>query len=238
MINADRQQPNAMGYLIGGLRGHGEAAAAGAGAGGVGAAAGAGAGGMLGASAGAGPRRVIYSPADGGYVLADDIVFRWAPEPKPHVITLAIEDNNGSVLWREEGVDGAVGQLISESARKTLRDYRDEKKSGPFRFVLVSETGSKRSVDFSVLSVDDERVVRNELERWEGQEPVLRHLGRALVFRKRGMTFDVVQEYEAALASAPQSDALSRATMEVYRNTGIWQASAASATRAPEKRSK
>src|SRR6267142_4690152 len=172
MINADRQQPNAMGYLIGGLRGHGEAAAAGAGAGGVGAAAGAGAGGMLGASAGAGPRRVIYSPADGGYVLADDIVFRWAPEPKPHVITLAIEDNNGSVLWREEGVDGAVGQLISESARKTLRDYRDEKKSGPFRFLLVSETGSKRSVDFSVLSVDDERVVRNELERLEGQEPV------------------------------------------------------------------
>lgn len=171
---------------------------------------------------GAGATRVVFSPTGGSYVFVDDIVFRWAPSLQTRV-NLAIEDINGKLLWQEEGVDGALGQLVSESARKVLRQYRDEKKSTQLRFVLVDQTGSKTSVAFSILAVEDEKAVRNELARWDGQQTVLRHLGRALVFRGRGMTFDAAQEYEAALASAPGSAALSRATMQARREAGMWE---------------
>jgi hypothetical protein len=161
-----------------------------------------------------GPNRIVLSPS--GRVLADEVVFRWQPGGGLRVLTLAIQDDNGKLLWQQEGVDGATGELTSESARQALGKYRDEGTTGRLRFVLRTDAGREESVEFSVLSVDEEQALRKGLALWDDQRAVLRHAGRAVEFSDHGMIFEAAQEYQAAQKSAPESVALSDAEIGAH----------------------
>ena len=161
----------------------------------------------------------IFSPANGSVVKPDDLVFRWVPSPALRAFSLEITRAGEGVIWHQEVADGPAGSLTSDSARQVLLEHRD--KEGPLVLKLSDQSDKENELVFSLLSVKEERSLEQELASWDKKKDgLMRHLGRARVFARHLMLTEVAEEYEAALAEAPESRDLLRRTIEAHQRTG------------------
>jgi hypothetical protein len=160
---------------------------------------------------------VVYSPADGSSVRAANFVIAWIPRKDIATISFVIEDENDKdkELWRQEGVNAALGQLISNEARIALAKYRDAGDAGPLTLVLSDSGGGESRTSFSPLSVEDEQGLDRELGRWDKETTgLMRHVCRAYSFSSRHMLTETAAEYDAALELDPESHDLLAAAIE------------------------
>lgn len=180
----------------------------------------------------------IYSPAPLAKVSPALFEVRWTLKLPPDASVLLIREQSkwGRELWRQKIGGPASGRLVSKEARRALAKYREEHGHGPLRLVLLDGAGRELySTSFSILTASDERSVARELAFWDKRPAGLwRRLGRAGVFIRHRMFGEGADEYEAALALAPESEELLRRTIEAHRQTGNADREAALTRRLPD----
>jgi hypothetical protein len=164
---------------------------------------------------------VIFSPANDSVITPGRFAIRWVASVGDKNITLAILDDAKKVIWREQNAEEETGQLVSESARQALLKFRSAGGKGVLTLTLAHPDEQTEQVRFSVLSLESEASLAKELVEWNREKAsLLRHAYRAYAFSSRGMLAEVVEEYEAALAEAPDSRNLLAATIVANRNIG------------------
>ena len=163
----------------------------------------------------------IYSPPEGGAVIASKFVMRWRIRPPLGKLTVALLNGKGAELWHLEKVDGASGALDSDAARKALTAYRDNGDSiHQAKLVFKDESDVKVSVAFTVLTREQERALEKELGQLNTGLKLYHHVQRASVFDSYRMYDMVAAEYDLALNGAPESRDLLRAAMNAHARTG------------------
>jgi hypothetical protein len=161
-------------------------------------------------------KTAIYSPAAESVVWAENLVFRWIPQKGTGFISLVIEDENGTTLWRKDAVPDSDGILDSDEARKVLA-----KLQGEVSLNMITLGGDRIEVPFGLLSAERKGALDHDLDLWGQQEnPILKHIGRACVYAKYEMFNQVADEYEKALESAPQSRTLLDAAISAHHRIG------------------
>jgi len=167
------------------------------------------------------PTVVVFSPSDRSVVRPDIFTIRWVPLREKCETSFTIRDAGGEQIWRQEHVRGTAGVLKSVAAQRALRKYRSELGAGPLILTLTGSCGDETQSGFSLLRVTDEQSLKREIVQWD-REPgsLTRHLGRAAVFTRYQMFPQAAEEYEAALARAPQSRELLLRTIVAQRRVG------------------
>lgn len=164
---------------------------------------------------------VIFSPADDSIETPGRFTIRWVAADGEKNILFAIFDDTNKMIWREPVADGATGQLVSDRVREALLKYRSAGGKGILKLILTRPDEQPEQVRFSLLSSENEQSLQQDLMKWDKEEAsLLRHAYRAYSFSSRGMLTEVVDEYEAALAEAPDSRDLLVATIIANRNIG------------------
>ena len=164
---------------------------------------------------------ILYAPANESSVVPDQFVLRWAPLKQSCVISLIVHDAKGQELWQQSKVDGAIGSLNSDALHQALIGYREKKPTAVLQLDLADTCGDEDRVTFSLLSLADEKSLKEELGGWAGeQDQLMVHLGRAAVFFEYQMFPETAEEYEAALALAPESQSLLKRTIDAERRIG------------------
>ncbi len=169
-----------------------------------------------------GDRPPVFSPANNGAVMPASFVIRWNPRPRARRVTLTIRDSQDEEVWRQEAVDNRANSLVSEAARRALARHRDLGGDETLKLIWQDDSGGDGyTTVFSLLSTKDEETVGAELAGWEAEsDPLMRHLGRAFVYRVNWMFPQAADEYEAALKVAPASRDLLQRTILAQRDTG------------------
>jgi hypothetical protein len=163
----------------------------------------------------------VFSPTDHSVVLIEDFVVRWASNTAGCTFSLLMQDVAASTVWRKDEVDSGVGSLNDASARRALAAYRARMGTGPLKLIVNDSCGSTTSVSFSLLSVEDEHILNEDLAFWDKQTGALvRRIGRASVYDRFRMFPQAAEEYEAALSEAPDSRHLLMRTITAHRATG------------------
>jgi hypothetical protein len=163
----------------------------------------------------------VFSPTDHGVVLIEDFVIRWASHPAGCTFSLSMQDVATVTIWRKDNVDGGVGSLNDASARRALTEYRARVGTGPLKLAVNDSCGSTTTVSFSVLSAEEERLLKTDLAFWETQTGAfVRRIGRASLYDRFRMFPQAAEEYEAALSEAPDSRHLLIRTITAHRTTG------------------
>lgn len=167
------------------------------------------------------PTVVVFSPSDRSVVRPDIFTIRWVPLKPQCDASFTIHDADGKQIWRQGHVRGTAGVLNSVAARRALRKYHREQGEGSLTLTLTGSCGEETQSAFSLLSLTDEQSLKREIVQWN-KEPgsLTRHLGRAAVFTRYGMFPQAAEEYEAALAKAPQSRDLLMRTIVAQRRVG------------------
>lgn len=163
----------------------------------------------------------IFSPSAHSAITPDLFVIRWTPGMAKCILTLAIRQMDGSPVWEEENIDGSLGYWDSPQARQKLTKYREDGEEAPLRLNFIDSCANRVEISFSLLSVEKEVSLKNELQQWD-KNPVklMVHIGRAHVFETYRLFPQVTEEYEAALKLAPESHDLLVRTVWSHRNTG------------------
>jgi hypothetical protein len=170
---------------------------------------------------GGGPLALVYSPANESGVMPEIFVLRWIPLTRKCSASLIIQEPGGKQLWRQDNVDGKVGSLDSTLAREALNSYRAKVGAGTLFLRLTDSCGHADQSRFDVLSLQDEQSLKKELVSWNDEtNKLIAHLGRASVFTSYEMYPQVAEEYEAALALAPQSHDLLAKTIDAQHRSG------------------
>jgi hypothetical protein len=163
----------------------------------------------------------VFSPANESSVRVENFVIRWNSQAGLATVSMTIEDEAGRRLWGQDGVNGGIGQFVSEAARQAVGKYRDAGGEGPLTLVLLDSGGSESRVSFFPLSVQAGEVLDQELGMWDKEvSSLMRHVCRAYSFARRRMFTEVADEYEAALEVEPDSQDLLAAAIEAHRRTG------------------
>jgi hypothetical protein len=124
-------------------------------------------------------------------------------------------------LWSKKGITAEATKLDSEEAGKALMDYQEtEGKEGLVLVMKLAESNEHR-VTFFLLSKQIEQELQNELTLWDKlEDPILKAIGRAYEYSRRGLFVESAEEYETALKSAPDSLDLIRSAIEANRQIG------------------
>jgi hypothetical protein len=173
-----------------------------------------------------GDRLGVFSPTPDGAIRPARFVFRWTPQTghDPHL--LVVQDLEGREIWSQGGIEGATGRLQSISAQQALTKYRAEAsrlgRSLHLRLRITDSHGAVTEVPFSLLSPRDEAEMERELKPWDREpaEALMRHMGRASVFRRHRLYDEAAAEYDAALQTAPESRDLLDAAIQAHHHTG------------------
>jgi hypothetical protein len=164
---------------------------------------------------------IVYSPTDGGSTTPELFVIRWTPLKSKCVVSFEVQDLNGKKLWRQTKVGGALGVLNSKSARQALVSYRSRSREAELKLRYTDSCGEPDESTFQLLSVANEQKLKTELAQWDNEpNQLIAHLGRASVFIERKIFSQAAEEYEAALALAPESVDLIESTSGAERQTG------------------
>ena len=168
---------------------------------------------------------IIYSPAPDSAIDLQTMEIRWLPRPASHIVALEIreKDGNNSRIWRRAGIRGSDGSLDAQEARSALRRYRATNGSGSLLLIISDQDGNESSVEFTVLSADEERRMRRELAEWEQSTDsgsLTRHIARAQTFASHNLVAEAAREYDEALRVAPRSLALIKAALDAHIRTG------------------
>lgn len=163
----------------------------------------------------------VYSPTNYGAVLIEDFVIRWAPYTLGCTFSLSVQDVATARVWRKDNVDSGAGSINDASARRALAGYRAKVGTGPLKLVVNDSCGSTTTVSFSVLSAEEERLLKTDLAFWETQTGAfVRRIGRASIYNRFRLFPQAAEEYEAALSEAPDSWYLLTRTITAHRTSG------------------
>ncbi len=163
----------------------------------------------------------VFSPADGSTVRPTQLVIRWHPSTQSSTIDLRVETESGQVLWSQVGVDATSGRHDSVAARRALIEYQAGGGQEDLTLVRREADGTESRVYFSLLTKTSERELEAELSKWnQAADPLLRAIGRAYEFGRRRLLVEAAEEFEAALALAPDSQDLILSTIDAHRRTG------------------
>jgi hypothetical protein len=163
----------------------------------------------------------IISPSPESTVRAESLVFQWVPKAYSGTVSLMIKNATGQEIWRQDNVDAASGQLVSNDARQALIRYRPHNEPEQMSFIMMTPGKNEVRVYFYLLSKREEETLHRELEMWNHYGTgLIRYVGRAYSFSRYKLYSESAAEYEAALLLAPESHDLRVATMNVYRSTG------------------
>jgi hypothetical protein len=152
-------------------------------------------------------------------VRADKLVVRWNEIPGANRISLRLSDKYHGTLWEQAGVEAGTKQRVSPEARQALINHRNKGGANPYTLVLTNG-GIQQSVQFSILSADEEHALDQELTGCVGKRGLLLFACRAYAFTHRQMWNDAAAEYEAALELEPASRELLVAALTAERNIG------------------
>ena len=167
------------------------------------------------------PTSLVYSPADMSDVVPEFFVIRWTSFKSPCLQSLMIVDDRGKKLWEQARVNSAIGRLNSGSARQALVNYQAKSETRKLTLKFASACGTPDESTFYLLSLENEQKLKNELARWDKEsDHLFAHLGRASVFGEARMSTLAADEYEAALALAPQSRDLIDSTAKAEGEAG------------------
>lgn len=163
----------------------------------------------------------IFSPPHHGVALPKPFVVRWVPTPQGCKFSLSITSVGSQIVWRQNGVDGSAGSLVSRKAERELQDFRARSGQDSLDLHIYDSCGEESHVTFSLLTVEKERALRRDIAYWarEGRS-LTAHLGRASVYDLYAMYWHVAKEYEAALRLAPGSHQLLLRTISANRQIG------------------
>jgi hypothetical protein len=164
-------------------------------------------------------RSAIFSPAPQSVVRADKLVVRWNEIPGANRISLRLSDKYHGTLWEQAGVEAGTKQKVSPEARQALINHRNKGGANPYTLVLTNG-GIQQSVQFSILSADEEHALDQELTGCVGKRGLLLFACRAYAFTHRQMWNDAAAEYEAALELEPASRELLVAALTAEHNIG------------------
>ncbi len=163
----------------------------------------------------------VFSPSEGGAVRAARMVIRWTPSAQRGNLDFSLEAEGGQKLWSQKGVDAATGKLDSETARQALADYQAGGGQEVLVLIMTDAEANETRTTFSLFSKSSEQELEKELAAWNQiTDPLLRAVGRAYEFSRRRLVVEAAEEYEGALALAPESQALIAEAMEAHRRTG------------------
>jgi hypothetical protein len=112
-------------------------------------------------------RSVVFSPASAAVVRPSTFRIAWNKSEVTGPLSLAIADEDGNELWRQNGIAGAAGLVESEAARDALRKYRESMATGSLTLTLDQGPGHLTEVFFSVLREAAERKLDQELKDWD-----------------------------------------------------------------------
>lgn len=163
----------------------------------------------------------FFSPSPEGAVRPSTLVLRWVPSRELSSFSVTIQDPTHKRLWGGKIANGVSGYLDSNELKQILARYRDEHEKG----LLILEVEDKNRIGsqsrFSLLSVQDEKSLEQELGEWDQEnDALMRHLGRAHAFFVRDMFTEVAEEFELALSETPDSRDVLLRTIQAHRDTG------------------
>jgi hypothetical protein len=162
----------------------------------------------------------IFAPAAGSTVRADKLVVRWNEMPGATRITLRLTDKYHLPLWEQADVEARAGSLVSPEARLALAAYRGKGGANPFSLMLTNDGTPQPVVNFSILSVDEERALDKDLTRCDKKPGLLLFACRTYALTQRALWNDAAEEYEAALKLEPASRELLLAALAAERDIG------------------
>ena len=164
----------------------------------------------------------LYSPAPDSAASASAFAVRWTPGERRCPLSFAITTMDRQTIWRREAA-GDAGSLDAAAARAALARFQA---AGHVRFELTVSgrcINPKKTV-FELLSPEDEAALNEELRDWDadGDGTLLNHLGRASVLAHYRLYPQAAEEYESALALAPESrDLLARTIAAEQRTNNV-----------------
>lgn len=162
----------------------------------------------------------ILSPAKESKVSLTAFVFRWVPRSGNIFLTVT-NVTTGKQLWEMTKIRGDTGEFDSPEAKKRLTAFRDGGKIDILSLTIGGGGRGPASIKFQLLTADEETRVVAELRSIDTQtKGILRHLGRAAVFDKFGMSAQVAEEYGAALLLDPNNIYLLMNTVLAFEAIG------------------
>jgi hypothetical protein len=164
---------------------------------------------------------ILLSPVEGSSVRAKDMEIRWNPKEKEKVFEIRIETKSERQLWSIKEVKSTVAKVGSGDLNKTLANYQAAGGQEGLVLVVTDAESNETRVSFFLLPKEREQELQVELDRWEKtSDPLLRAIGRAYEYGHYGLLIESAEEYDAALALAPESRDLIVSAIEAYNRTG------------------
>lgn len=155
----------------------------------------------------------IISPSRYSKVWPDSLTFRWQPVSHKSNLTLSIRTIDGVLLWTQSGIDGKLGRFYSSEASAALKRFRAENPNSLIRFSAWDQNRVLHASIVSLLSIEDEESLKQELSELDDEEGFLLHIYRADAFHRRQLYSEEADEYEIVLNSSPESEDVLVATL-------------------------
>ncbi|MFZ0799140.1 MAG: hypothetical protein WCA13_02420 [Terriglobales bacterium] len=171
----------------------------------------------------------VYSPPNdgsGSAVRPELFVIRWIPNEHVKKLWLRIRNQSGAQLWPEHGEGGeevcaACGELNSATVRQALLKYQGTGDRALLTLATVDSNGHKEEVQFTVISGQEEKELRDRLEVCGKQPGLMKYICRAYEFRQLRLYTEAAAEYETALRElAPESVDLQLHAIVAHQLTG------------------
>lgn len=158
-------------------------------------------------SSGGEPVAFVF-PSPYAKVWPENLIFRWHPTSNKSTLSFSIHTVRGDLVWAKSGVDSRIGQLSSTEARAALDGFRAIYPGDSFIVTVLRDGVILRNFTTSVLSVQDEATLKQELSEVDKEKDFLFHIYRADAFYRHELYFDEASEYEIVLNSSPESEDL------------------------------
>lgn len=165
-----------------------------------------------------GEEDILISPLERNIGLArpDSFKFRWKMlkiNGKPiDVSPLTISLNGCSTdehLWNKTNIDYKQGLYISDEIRRLLKGRQQQNLIVSVEVVVESGSFEKKQRYCSdIISISEERLLENELARWDDYADLIRHTERAYDFYQHKLYDEAADEFDMAVQLSQDTDYL------------------------------
>lgn len=147
----------------------------------------------------------IESPEIPNIIRPETVVLRWIATKEE--LTLSINVAGKDEPFWSQAVPGAPRLFNSNELRSALEEIRKKHPDKTFQLkIKIPSLKTENSADFQILSLNDEKELREELAAVDKEEQgVFRYLARAEIYSRYKLYIEEASEYEKALALSPES---------------------------------
>lgn len=167
---------------------------------------------------------LVFVPPDNGSADPDKLVVHWRTRPPLKTVSMVVKSSDGTIIFKQDGIEGAAGMLDSTELRRALTALRDDPaRSRNLTITLQATMRADDSIHFSLLSRAEVEAVDKELAAVPASPPAVRAIARASVYESARMYDLVAAEYDEALKQAPESLDLLRVAYSANTRIGNLQ---------------